>query len=309
VDLRDQPRPSTSRLDLERSVTVVIATRNRRDQLLRTVRRLGDLTPAAPVIVVDNGSGDGTAEAVRERFDGTRVLTMPRNLGAAGRNLGVLAAQTPYVAFCDDDSRWAPGSLELAAAVLDRHPSLGLVAARTLVGPEERPDPLTGRLASSPLPAVDAAGPSVLGFLACSAVVRRDAFLRAGGFSPLMGVGGEETLLAYDLAAAGWQLCYLRDVVSHHHPSPDGRHPEGRDATQARNAVLTAWLRRPVLVAARMTGALARETLRDPAARAALAGMLVRLPAALRQRGSLPDDVERQIRLLEEQPHPAAARG
>lgn len=31
---------------------------------------------------------------------------------------------------------------------------------------------------------------------------------------------GEETLLAYDLAAAGWQLCYVADVVAHHHPSP-----------------------------------------------------------------------------------------
>jgi GT2 family glycosyltransferase len=290
-------------------VTVVIATRNRRDQLLDTVRRLGELTPAAPVIVVDNGSGDGTAEAVRERFEGIRVLTMPRNLGAAGRNLGVLAAHTPYVGFSDDDSWWAPGALERAAAVLDRHPRLGLVAARTLVGPDERPDPLTSRLASSPLPpAVDAAGPSVLGFLACSAIVRRDAFLRAGGFSPLMGVGGEETLLAYDLAAAGWQLCYLRDVASHHHPSPDGRNSEGRDVTQSRNALLTAWLRRPVRVAARMTGSLAREALGDPAARAALAGMLLRLPAALRRRKTLPDDVERQVRLLEEPPRRRPAR-
>jgi GT2 family glycosyltransferase len=300
VDLHDRQRPVPA--SLQRSVTVVVATRNRRDELLRTLGRLAELSPSAPLIVVDNRSDDGTTPAVRERFAEVKVLTPRRNLAAAGRNLGVRQAATPYVAFSDDDSWWAPGALERAAAVLERHPRVALVVARTLVGPQERPDPMNRALASSPLPAADGAGPSVLGFLACSAVVRRDAFLRAGGFSPLFGVGGEETLLAYDLAAAGWRLCYREDVVCHHHPSTNGRDPAARSARQSRNAVLTAWLRRPLGVAARMTGELAREALVDPVARAALAGTLVRLPTALAGRRSLPEEVERQVRLLEEPP-------
>jgi N-acetylglucosaminyl-diphospho-decaprenol L-rhamnosyltransferase len=62
------------------------------------------------------------------------------------------------------------------------------VAARILVGPEERTDPVTALMADSPLPrAEDAPGPSVLGFLACSAVLRREAFLQVGGgFSPVL---------------------------------------------------------------------------------------------------------------------------
>jgi GT2 family glycosyltransferase len=282
-------------------VTVVIATRNRREELTRTVRRLGELAPAPPVIVVDNGSDDGTAQAVRGRFPDVKVLALRRNLGAVARNLGVRAARMPYVAFSDDDSWWAAGALQRAVAVLDRHPGLALVAARTLVGPEQHADPLTAVMAGSPLPrAAGAPGPSVLGFLACSAVLRRDAFLQVGGFSPVLFQVGEETLLAYDLAAAGWQLCYLEDVVAHHHPSasrPDGRHHR---SVERRNAVLTAWMRRPLRVAAGRAGALARESPRDPAARIALVGVLARLPAALRHRAPLPAAVERQARLLED---------
>jgi GT2 family glycosyltransferase len=280
--------------------TVVIATHNRRAELVHTLCRLGELSPASPVIVVDNASDDGTPRAVVERFPGVRVLSLRRNLGASARNLGVDAARTPYVAFSDDDSWWAPGALERAAAALDRHPRLGLLAARTLVGPEERADPVTARMANSPLPpAPGAPGPAVLGFLACSAVLRRKAFIEVGGFSPLLFLFGEETLLAYDLAAAGWQLCYVDDVVAHHHPSASRPAPRRRAITEWRNAVLIAWMRRPVRVAARSGGALARAASHDPAARAALLGVLARLPAALCRRARLPTGVERQARLLQ----------
>jgi hypothetical protein len=53
-------------------------------------------------------------------------------------------------------------------------------------------------------------------------------------------------------------------------------------------------------VAAHTAGALALESVRDPAARAALVGMLARLPAALRLRAALPAGVESQVRLLED---------
>jgi glycosyltransferase involved in cell wall biosynthesis len=114
--------------------------------------------------VVDNGSDDHSVQVVGERFPTVRVLAMGHNLGAAARNLGVQAAVTPDVAFCNDDSWWAPGAPERAAAILDRHRRLALVAARTLVGPQERTDPVTTQMAASPLPtAPGAPGPSVLG--------------------------------------------------------------------------------------------------------------------------------------------------
>ncbi len=286
---------------LEGAITVVIATRNRRGELLDTLRRLRELVPPPPVVVVDNGSSDHTSEAVRRHFPDVLLLALRHNLGAPARNLGALVSRTPYVAFCDDDSWWAPGALQLAAGILDAHPRLALLAGRTLVGPRQRPDPLTELLERSPLPrSPDAPGPAVLGFLACSAVLRRAAFLGVGGFSPVLHFAGEEQLLCWDLAAAGWERAYVAEVVAHHHPST--RRPDAvrRRALERRNAVLSAVMRRPARVAAAAVAALAGAALRDPAARRALLGTLLRLPAALRRRAPLPDAVERQIRLLED---------
>jgi GT2 family glycosyltransferase len=282
------------------TVTVVIATRDRRDELRRTLRHLRELRPPPPIVVVDNGSSDGTTDAVRAEFPDVTVLPLRRNYGAQARNLGVLATRTPYVAFSDDDSWWGPGALQRAARAFDAHPRLGLVAARTLVGPQQQPDPVTPLLANSPLPRpADGPGPSVLGFLACSAVLRRAAFLDVGGFDKLLFFVGEEKLLSYDLAAAGWERAYLPDVVAHHHPSPQRGDPPTRRAAELRNALLTVVMRRPPRAVVRAVADLVRRALRDGGARRALRGALVRLPAALRRRAPLPHAVEHQIRLLE----------
>ncbi|ANZ35778.1 glycosyl transferase [Lentzea guizhouensis] len=271
--------------------TVVIATRNRVDRLRRTLTHLSPMR--VPVIVVDNASTDATADRVRSEFPQVKVLESPVNLGAAGRNLGVRAARTPFVAFADDDSWWAPGAFERAERVFDDHPDLAVIAARTLVGPEERPDPITPLLRDSPL-GEGVAGPAVLGFLACSAIVRRQAFEEVGGFSPVLFFRGEETLLSWDLAAAGWALCYVDDVVAHHHPAPE-RSPDG-EIVERRNAVLTSWMRRPV-------GRALADSLRDPVAfRAALP----RLRQALRQRCELPEHLEAQIRRVSGPPRRGA---
>jgi GT2 family glycosyltransferase len=138
----------------------------------------------------------------------------------------------------------------------------------------------------------------VLGFLGCASVVRREAFLAVGGFHPLLFFGGEETLLAYDLAARGWGVTHCPDVVAHHHPAPGPR--AGRPAVVRRNETLTAWLRRPLPYALARTGALAADARHDPAARQALRETLARLPHALRARRPLPPHIERAARLLDE---------
>ncbi|MDQ2723473.1 MAG: glycosyltransferase [Actinomycetota bacterium] len=274
-------------------VSVVMMTRDRREQALRALTQLTALPEAPPIIVVDNGSADGTADAVRDTFPAVTVLSPGHNLGAAARTLGVRAAATPYVAFSDDDSWWAPGALRRAADHFDATPRLGLLAARLLVGPQEQLDPVCPEMAESPLgQQPDLPGPSVLGFLACGAVVRRRAYLQVGGFHPVVFFCGEETVLAQDLAAAGWGLSYVDDVVAHHHPEagPERGH---RRRLQTRNALLSVWLRRPFPVAlARTAKALRVE-------RPAVADLARLLPAALAARQPLPVQVERQVRCLE----------
>jgi GT2 family glycosyltransferase len=277
-------------------VTVVIATRDRRSSLLRTLDRLADLPEAPPVIVVDNGSTDGTPAAVRAAHPGVRVLEPGANLGAGARTAGAALAGTPFVAFSDDDSWWAPGALPRAAELLERNPGVGLLAARVLVGRERRLDPTCAAMAASPLGEPRGGlGPPVLGFVACGAVVRRAPLLACGGFEPRLGIGGEEELLALDLAAAGWRLAYAGDVVAHHHPGTGNR--GGRSHAQVRNALWSAWLRRPPVAALRRSAAILAQA--DPAGPAALADALRGLGWVRRRRRVIPAPVERAVRRLE----------
>lgn len=193
-----------------RKVTVVVASRNRREQLLDTLPR-----HQAPVILVDDASTDGTAAAVAARLPRVRTPTQP--------------------------------------------------------------------------------GPSVLGFLACAAVVRRDVFLAVGGFQPKLHVYGEEALLAMDLAAQGWGLAYLPSLVVRHLPVPNGRDQAARRRLTIRNDLLTTWLRRPATRAVRE----AARALATPDGRGGLHDALAELPWVLRHRRRVPPHLEAALRRLE----------
>jgi GT2 family glycosyltransferase len=173
-----------------------------------------------------------------------------------------------------------------------------VLAARVQVGPEQRLDPDCQEMAHSPLPpADDLPGPSVLGFIACGAVVRRAAFLEAGGFDVRLGVGGEEELLSVDLAARGWGLAYVEEVVAHHHPSPS-RDPSARRRIQIRNALWSAWLRRPLGGAARQTAHLAALAMHQPGAWSGILLALAGLPWVLRERRPVHPELEAALRTL-----------
>ena len=288
---------------MDPDVSVVVATRNRRSALLVALEHLTAEARVRPILVVDNGSTDGTADAVRAAFPDVEVLRSERNLGAAGRNWGVARAPTSYVAFSDDDSWWAPGALDRAVDAFERCPRLGLVAARVEIGPDRTVDPISVAMAASPIPPdPDLPGPPVLGFLACGTIVRRRAFLDASGFSELLFFFGEEELLAVDMAQAGWGLAYLDHVVAHHHPPPAGD-PTGRRRLATRNHLLTTWMRRPAPSALAATGRVVVGARRDPAARRGVLAAVASLPPALRQRRVIDRGLNHHLRLLE------AARG
>jgi GT2 family glycosyltransferase len=246
------------------------------------------------VIVVDNGSSDGTAQAVRAAHPRVRVVQLPANTGAVARTDGVRRALTPYVAFADDDSWWEPGALDRAADLLDAHPQVAVAVGRVRIAADGSEDAVT-RKHRAALLGRSPAGPDVLSFPAFAAVVRRDAHLAVGGFSPLLFFGGEEHLLALDLAAAGWQLVFAEELTAWHDPAGPDRPSAQRWAQQTRNDVLVDWLRRPLPVALTATGRLTVRALREPAARRALSGVVRRLPRALRQRRPVPAEVERRF--------------
>lgn len=280
-------------------VAIVMITHNRKENVMESLDQLTRLAERPRIVVVDNGSTDGTAKAVAERFPQVEVLDAGENLGAAARTIGVQHVEAPYVAFCDDDTWWESGCLRRAADLFGAQPSLAVITGRVLVGPENREDPICDELARSPLPRLPGMpGPPLLGFLAGASVVRRAAFLEAGGFEPRFFIGGEEALLAADLAARGHWLCYVPELVVHHHPSRlrDGH---TRRVNLVRNALWFAWLRRPLPIAMRTTLGLAWQRPWDRTTVRGLVAALGGLPWALSRRCVLPPEVERGLRLLE----------
>jgi GT2 family glycosyltransferase len=283
---RPLPAPICSGAD----VAVVVVSRNRRDDLLASLPR-----HEAPVVLVDNASTDDTVAAVRAAHPAVTVLTLDRNMGAGARTVGVAQAGTPFVAFADDDSWWAPGDLARAVAIMRAHPRLAVLNARILVGPEERLDQVCAEMAASPLGTQpDLPGPSLLGFVACAALVRTEAFSAVGGFDPVVRFPGEEERVAIDLAAAGWGLAYVDEVTVHHHPSPRREAPGRRQAAIWRSRLLTAVMRLP----GPDVGRLLTRALRSRRGVEGLLRALPDVPAALRRRNTVPAQVRAGLRLL-----------
>lgn len=101
----DEPRPAPV------PVSVVIPAYQRADLVGRSVRSaLAQVPPPAEVLVVDDGSTDGTAQAAADA--GATVVALPHNQGeGAARNAGLDAAAHPWIALLDSDDEWLPGHL------------------------------------------------------------------------------------------------------------------------------------------------------------------------------------------------------
>ena len=280
-------------------VSIVVLTCNRRDEVVRTLGRLNDVDAGIAIVVVDNGSTDGTAQAVAAHSPRARIVRLSRNVGAAGRNAGVAACATPYVAFCDDDTWWLPESLSCAADALDAHPQLAAVTARVLVGADLHDDPTNARMAASPFAnTLGVRGSEVFGLLAGACMVRRAAFEAVGGYDARLFLGREEALLAMDWLAAGWRMAFVPEAIVCHHPS-SSRDVRRRRRLIARNALWCAWLRRPAADAWRETRRWLATSRANGTAAATVFDALRGLPWVLRERRVAPPHVVEALRMLD----------
>lgn len=165
-------------------VSVVIPVYNRADLLPRSIESvLAQTCPARETIVVDDGSGDGSAD-VASRYDGAVRVIRQQNQGvAAARNAGIRAASGEWVAFLDADDALLPQAIASNLACATAHPEAGVIYGdAVVVDPEGRTESLF--LDGKP-PAEGWVFDRLLnsGFINCSAVmVRRHALLEAGLF-------------------------------------------------------------------------------------------------------------------------------
>lgn len=198
-----------------RSVSVVIPTYNCVSLLPLAVQSAFDQTrPPDEVVIVDDGSTDATPDLLRElsaRYGGRLTCVGKANGGeGSARNAGVAAAKHEFIAFLDQDDRWAPEKLERQMAAFAADPALALVftaywrvtpqGARSLVClPDWNPDPLAVWRA---LIAGSSMTPSTV-------VVRKAALQAVGPFDEVLRVGCDWDMWLR-LAVSGIRTTYLR---------------------------------------------------------------------------------------------------
>ena len=103
------------------TISVIIPAWNAERHIVRAIRSvLAQTRPADEIIVVDDGSIDGTAEAVRTFGDQVRLIRQPNGGASVARNTGIAAATGEWIAFLDADDEWLPEKLELQEQLLTR---------------------------------------------------------------------------------------------------------------------------------------------------------------------------------------------
>jgi GT2 family glycosyltransferase len=275
-------------------LTVVLLTYNCAHRLPPILDRLTEL--GLPIIAVDNASTDGTALVI-SAHPGIELVRMDRNIGAAGRNVGLQHARTPYVAFCDDDGWYEPGGLAAAVELFDQHSRLALINARILVKKEAYLDPISVEMAASPLPeTAGIPGPVLLSFMGGACLVRVSAYREVGGYDPEFFLGGEEETLAFKLARARWHMRYLPDLVMHHYPSVANA-PRLR-AFGMRNTLWNAWIHRSFRSAIRYTLFILADTPKNQDWFKGLALAIKGIPWVIRRRDPLPPDLDAALTVL-----------
>jgi N-acetylglucosaminyl-diphospho-decaprenol L-rhamnosyltransferase len=202
---------------------VVIPTWRARDLLARCLSALQADPSPKRVIVVDNASGDGTAELVRSEHPEAALVEMPENVGF-GRavNAGVRAGEGEAIVLLNNDVLVEPGFVEAIAAPLSS-PGVGMVAGLTTIPDSGLVDGFgieldralaaynRGRHAPVGTAAGRLAMPS-----GGAAAYRREAWAAAGGFDEALFAYGEDVDLGLRLRALGWEAAEAPDARGVH---------------------------------------------------------------------------------------------
>src|SRR5690554_2164002 len=130
---RLMPDPSLDSSEMPR-VSIIIVNWNTRELLLDALRSFLPLRGlAAEVIVVDNGSEDGSADATEEAFPDVRLIRSATNLGfAGGVNLGFKNARAPLVLLLNTDTLVIDDAIERLVEYAEAHPEAGIVGPKVL---------------------------------------------------------------------------------------------------------------------------------------------------------------------------------
>ena len=247
-------RMAGSAQDGASTVSAVIITRNRREALGIVLDRLSQL-PVDEVIVVDNASSDDTGDSLRKR-KGVKLLEPGENLGLAGRNLAAKEARGDLLLMLDDDAYPRPGAVETLTEAFTANPKLGIAGGLV------RDIDSEGRVVfEKELGTFDwwlragRSGEAPEGFPAFSfpegaSVIRRKAYLEAGGFFEPYFLTNSEVDLTARVTANGWEVRYFPSAAFDHMKAPSERQTWDVNLYyRIRNHLWYLWLRYPTSMA------------------------------------------------------------
>jgi len=204
-------------------ISVVVLTCNGREHLEECISSLREQTyPRVEIILVDNGSRDGSADYVRERFPkGVTIIELPENIGyTGGNNAGIRSAHGEYLAFLNDDTRADPIWLEEMYAALRKDPRRGMAAGKILFyyDPEiidnvghliYRDGTFRGRGRLEKDHGQYDRVEEVLAPSGCAFMVRADILDEVGGFDDDFFIYGDDADLSLRVRLAGWSVVYV----------------------------------------------------------------------------------------------------
>lgn len=195
------------------SASFVIVNYNRKDELLTTISKTKDLIQGRPgleIVIVDNASTDGSAEAVKMHHPDIVLIENRVNTGAPAWNLGFERATGDYFIIIDDDSHVESG-LDEALLYLDQHPDIGVLALNVISGP----------YTSEGWKWKD--GQEIVGFIGCGAILRRKTYLELGGYADWIFLYVNEWDLGLRVTDAGYKVRYFANCRVVHRASEINR--------------------------------------------------------------------------------------
>lgn len=195
-------------------ITVIVPVYNEKDWVRRCLSSLAAQSHKCDVIVVDDGSTDGSGEICEEyRAYGYKIIHTKNKGVSAARNLGIELATTPYVAFLDSDDHWEPYAVEILEKNIMQFPQEGLISFNHLRqyktgGLHAKYMVKRGVYTYDKLPA----------YWECvwNKVFRRE-FLIKNNLRFRDCLWGEDALFVYECVLARGQLLWLNDVFCVHH--------------------------------------------------------------------------------------------
>jgi glycosyltransferase involved in cell wall biosynthesis len=200
-----------------RTVSVVIPVYNARDVIGATIETvLAQTWKDYEIIVVDDGSEDGSGDIVRTFGNSVRYIRQD-NTGVAGaRNRGIAESKGAYIALLDHDDLWHPTKLEKQVAVLTRRPEVGLVITGIVhIGSDGKP---TGEIAGAYNPRDRFYQLFVKGYVPTpsAAMIRRSVFEVAGTFDADFNSAGLDDHELWPRIAAVSEIAAVEEPLTFH---------------------------------------------------------------------------------------------